>query len=115
MTTLTFILAALALYLVVGLVFACAFVTRGVQRIDPAAIGAPWSFRILILPGSAALWPWLLRRWMRGQGPPPPADSREPRIENTRRTLLGPRAWWAAILFAWFVFEVIRRPPGGAP
>jgi hypothetical protein len=54
-------------YVAAGLVFAAAFVTWGVQRMDPAAKGAPLGFRLLILPGSAALWPLLLRRWMREQ------------------------------------------------
>ena len=52
-------------YAAVGLAFAVAFVIRGVQRVDPAAKGAPLGFRLLILPGSAALWPLLLRRWLR--------------------------------------------------
>ena len=54
-------------YMAAGVVFAVAFVTLGVQRVDPAAKGAPLGFRLLILPGSAALWPILLRRWMRAQ------------------------------------------------
>jgi hypothetical protein len=54
-------------YVTAGLVFAAAFVTWGVQRVDPAAKGAPLEFRLLILPGCAALWPLLLRRWMRAQ------------------------------------------------
>lgn len=54
-------------YVAAGVVFAVAFVTRGVQRIDPAAKGAPLGFRLLILPGCAALWPMLLGRWMRAR------------------------------------------------
>ena len=42
-----------------GALFAVAFVLAGVARVDPAAKGAPWTFRVLILPGAAALWPWL--------------------------------------------------------
>ncbi len=58
------ILAVVGMYLAAGLVFATAFVARGVQRVDHAADGAPWTFRLLILPGVTALWPLLLRRWM---------------------------------------------------
>jgi hypothetical protein len=54
-------------YAVAGLVFASAFVIWGVQRVDPAAKGAPLGFRLLILPGCAALWPLLLSRWMRSR------------------------------------------------
>ena len=57
-------------YLALGLVFAIVFVTRGVQRIDPAADGAPVGFRLLILPGCAALWPLLAWRWLRGKNRP---------------------------------------------
>ena len=55
----------LAIYASAGLVFAIAFVTSGVARIDPAAKGASWGFRVIILPGAAALWPWLLAKWVR--------------------------------------------------
>ena len=48
-----------------GMLFAVAFAWRGAQRIDPAAQGAPWSFRLLIIPGAAALWPMLALRWWR--------------------------------------------------
>jgi hypothetical protein len=52
-------------YLAVGFLVAIPFVLRGVGRIDPAAAGARWSFRALILPGVTALWPIILRRWLR--------------------------------------------------
>ena len=54
-------------YAVAGAVFAFAFVIWGVQRVDRAAKGAPLGFRLLILPGSMALWPLLLGRWMRAR------------------------------------------------
>jgi hypothetical protein len=54
-----------------GLLFALAFSAMGVARLDPAARGASWGFRVLILPGAAALWPLLLRRWLRGDRTPP--------------------------------------------
>ncbi|MFM9996867.1 MAG: hypothetical protein ACKVU4_13830 [Phycisphaerales bacterium] len=65
------IVGAALLYAGLGLIFAVAFVTRGVARVDHAAAGAPWPFRLLILPGVAALWPLMLRRWL--------AAAREPR------------------------------------
>jgi len=49
----------------VGALFALVFVAAGLRRVDPAAEHAPWGFRIIILPGVAALWPLLLRRWIR--------------------------------------------------
>jgi hypothetical protein len=60
------ILWAAALYLAIGLLIGIPFAWRGVDRIDAAAVGASWGFRLLILPGCVALWPLLVRRWTRG-------------------------------------------------
>lgn len=59
------IILAVASYAILGVVFAVWFVFRGVERIDPVAQGGPVGFRLLILPGSAALWPLLLIRCLR--------------------------------------------------
>ncbi len=56
----------LAGYFAIGVVFAIAFAFMGVGRIDRAAHGGPIGFRMLIVPGAAALWPWLLMKWFRG-------------------------------------------------
>jgi hypothetical protein len=61
----TMALLAVALYGVAGLVFAMVFVSRGAARLDPAAQGMPLSARLLIVPGAAALWPWLWLKWQR--------------------------------------------------
>jgi hypothetical protein len=54
---------AMLLYALIGAVIGVAFVTVGVTRVQPASLtlGA----RILILPGAAALWPYVLVRWLR--------------------------------------------------
>ena len=67
----TLLAHALYLYAIAGLVFAIAFVITGVKRIDPQAIGSGVGFRALILPGAAALWPLLLRRWISRAAKPP--------------------------------------------
>ena len=51
-------------YLLAGAVFAIAFVTVGVQTVDPAAANSSIGFRLIISPGVAALWPLLLMRWL---------------------------------------------------
>jgi len=58
---------SLTLYGVVGFVLAIAFLARGVSRIDTQAAGAGLGFRLMILPGVTALWPLLLKRWIRAR------------------------------------------------
>lgn len=64
MTIAEWVVAVVAGYAVVGVVFALAFVSFGVPRLDPAARGTSAAFRVLILPGSVALWPFLLLKWV---------------------------------------------------
>ncbi len=66
--------SVLTAYATVGLLFGLAFVVRGVQEIDPAARGVGWRFRLLILPGAAALWPLLAWRWLRSAAEAPTDD-----------------------------------------
>ena len=81
MTITQIILLVAAAYTLIGVVFAAAFVARGVARVDPAARGGTVGFRILIFPGAAALWPLLFARWMRapkhGEATDPAAHSAE--------------------------------------
>ncbi len=58
-----FVLTALAAYAAVGAVTALAFAAFGVTRVQPMrlSLGA----RILIVPGAAALWPYVLARWIK--------------------------------------------------
>jgi len=57
---------AISAYLAPGLLFALWFCARGVVRLDPVAAGSNPAFRLLILPGAAALWPVLLLKLARG-------------------------------------------------
>jgi len=57
------LLNALALYAAVGAITALAFVIFGVTRVQPAPVSL--GARILILPGAAALWPYVILRWIR--------------------------------------------------
>lgn len=66
----TWLVRALGVYAAFGLIFGAAFVARGIERLDPSARGSGWGFRLIVLPGTVALWPLLLRRWLRS-GPPP--------------------------------------------
>ncbi len=60
------ILSLLNIYLLVGLFFALFFVSFIVPRIDPAAKNSGIAFRLIILPGSTALWPILILYWIKG-------------------------------------------------
>jgi len=70
------LLSLLGIYLLLGLLFALAFVLFGAGRVDPHAKAGTWGFRLLIMPGAAALWPLLLSRWLRGIHEPP--EQRDP-------------------------------------
>lgn len=58
-------------YVIAGTLFAVPFVTHGVNRVDPLAREAPWTFRVLVAPGTAVFWPLLLVRWLTGSIAPP--------------------------------------------
>ena len=58
------LLIALA-YVLCGLAVGVPFVLRGVDRIDEAARGATVAFRLLILPGTVALWPLMAAKWIK--------------------------------------------------
>lgn len=63
-TVAEWIVAVAAGYTAVGLLFGLAFVSVGVTRLDPAARGTSVAFRVLILPGAVALWPFVLFKWV---------------------------------------------------
>jgi len=65
MGLMSMVLVAMAVYGAIGLVVGAAFVVWGVGRVDPAARGSGWGFRAVILPGAAALWPLVARKWIR--------------------------------------------------
>ena len=55
---------AITMYALAGAIFAIAFVSRGIDRLDQAARGSGVAFRLIVIPGAAALWPLLLRKWI---------------------------------------------------
>ncbi len=59
------------LYAGIGVVVALWISFRGLHRLDPVAGHGTWGFRLLILPGLAALWPLMLARCVQGRGQPP--------------------------------------------
>jgi hypothetical protein len=61
---------AFAIYATIGLATAVAFVTVGLSAVAPHAMTASVGARILFIPGAAALWPYVLRRWVRAHRDP---------------------------------------------
>ena len=60
------LLYLLAVYGVVGIAVALAFVTVGIVQVQPmqVTVGA----RILLLPGAFVLWPLVVARWHKSRG-----------------------------------------------
>ncbi|MBO6504396.1 MAG: hypothetical protein JJ850_12280 [Kordiimonadaceae bacterium] len=57
--------AVLALYFLIGVPFGLAFVIKGCNVVEPAAAGSGKGFRLMILPASIGLWPYLAVRWLK--------------------------------------------------
>ena len=62
------VLEALAVYAVMGLVTAVLFVAFGLSRVLDQSTTVTLGARLLLLPGAAALWPYVLARWLMGRG-----------------------------------------------
>jgi hypothetical protein len=58
---------ALGVYVMVGAVTAVAFVTVGLARVLPAGTPVTVGARVLLLPGAAILWPYVLLRWVKAR------------------------------------------------
>jgi hypothetical protein len=60
-------LGLLIAYAAAGLVTAVAFVSVAVERVlpHPAPVSIP--ARLLLIPAAAALWPYVLARWLRSR------------------------------------------------
>jgi len=69
-------------YVGLGFLFAIVFVSFGVDRLVSEARGAGPGFRLLILPGVAALWPMFFYRWF-GKANEPPVE-RNPHRQTVR-------------------------------
>ncbi len=66
-------------YLGAGLLIGLAFLFAGAARVDAAANGASLWFKLISLPGAAALWPVVLARWLSGRRINDPIDEQSTR------------------------------------
>lgn len=78
------IVLSASIYLGLGLLFALPFLARGLAKIDPAAVGTSWGFRLLILPGVVTFWPLMALRWLRGSTPPHERNAHRDAAEGRR-------------------------------
>jgi hypothetical protein len=60
-----FIFTIAGVYLIMGFVFAIAFVYKGVNVIDEGARDSTLGFKIIIIPASMVFWPLLLIKWIK--------------------------------------------------
>jgi hypothetical protein len=67
MTAVSLIGLSLALYAAIGLGVGLAFVAAGIGRVLPGSLPFTPGARLLILPGAAALWPYVLVRWLKAR------------------------------------------------
>ena len=51
---------AVGIYLLIGLIFGIFFIFYGAAVLDREVQGSSLKFRLLILPGSVVLWPYLV-------------------------------------------------------
>ena len=52
------------IYLAIGLIFGLIFAAVGWNRVTASDATGTLAFRVVLIPGSALLWPWLLARWI---------------------------------------------------
>ncbi len=65
-----FLLYAFILYVLIGVVFGATFVATGVSRVLPGPPSFTLGARLLLLPAAAALWPYVLMRWLKARRAP---------------------------------------------
>jgi hypothetical protein len=62
---LNIIVVVIFIYLLLGLLFAIAFLWKGVVKVDNGAEDTSIFFKLLILPGCVLFWVYLLSKWMK--------------------------------------------------
>ncbi len=60
-------LGALAIYLLLGLLFSIYFYAKGAAKIDEGTQGTPWHFKLIIFPGVVLLWVALMVKLFKKQ------------------------------------------------
>lgn len=101
------IVIVLGAYALIGVVFAIAFVTSGVTRVDRNVTGSTRGFRLIIIPGVAALWPVMFARWIAAGRP-----HRTAPVDSASSDLALHLRWWLILpplLVVAFILALINR------
>jgi hypothetical protein len=64
------VLYGVALYALLGVITAATFVTFGISKVLPRSSTVTVGARFLLLPGVAALWPYVVMRWLKSPDHP---------------------------------------------
>lgn len=55
------------IYLAIGVLFAIAFVIKGIYKVDDAAAYTGLGFKLILIPGITVFWPVLLNKWRKAK------------------------------------------------
>jgi hypothetical protein len=61
------LLYILMAYLAMGVLFAIAFLAKGIHKVDDSAQGTGLGFKLILIPGIAVFWPVLLNKWRKAK------------------------------------------------
>lgn len=56
------VLIIVLIYIIIGFGFSIFFITTGAAKIDEGAKDMNWSLKLMLIPGSISLWPFLLKK-----------------------------------------------------
>ena len=63
----TVFLSVLAIYFLIGLVFAIIFLFGGASRVDPLMADSKRIVRLLLFPGCIAVWPFMISKMFKAK------------------------------------------------
>ena len=66
-TIIQWVFTGIGIYLICGIIFSLAFISKGLKAIDEGAQGAGLGFRLIIIPGCMVFWPLLLIKWRKAK------------------------------------------------
>ena len=59
------ILAAIGVYLLIGILFTIVFLFKGINVVDPGVEGSSRFFKLLLVPGLMVFWVYFLSKWIK--------------------------------------------------